>query len=176
MTLAYGVLGKYDGGKRIETIHTNGRGLIRMSITCEKEMKELLKQSGYRFTGQRSAVLDVIVKHGDYHLSTDEIYNYVRESNPEIGIATVYRTLIILENIGIVMKLDLDDGLSRYELTRENEYHRHHHLICRKCGSVSEVEEDLLESLEDQILQKNNFLVQDHRVKFYGLCGRCRKT
>jgi len=109
-------------------------------------------------------------------LSIDEIYKYVKEENPDIGLATVYRTLTMFENIGIVVKLDLDDGFGRYELARRNEDHGHHHLICSKCGSVSEVKEDLLESLEEQILLKNDFLVKDHRVKFYGLCGKCRKN
>ena len=72
-------------------------------------------------------------------------------------------------------KLDLEDGINRYELVKENEDHRHHHLICSKCGSVSEVEDDLLESLEKQILLKNKFLVKDHKVKFYGLCENCRE-
>jgi Fur family ferric uptake transcriptional regulator len=145
-----------------------------MSASDEKELRERLKNSGYKFTGQRGAVLDVLLRYSGDHLSTDEIFNYVKADHPEIGIATVYRTLTLLEKIGVVIKLDLDDGFSRYELTRENEDHRHHHLICSKCGSVSEVEDDLLDSLEAQILQKNDFLVTDHRVKFYGICSKCR--
>ena len=147
-----------------------------MATSDEKELKELLKNSGYKFTGQRGAVLDVLVQYSGNHLSTDEIFNYVKIHNPEIGIATVYRTLTLLEKMGIVTKLDLDDGLSRYELSRQNEDHRHHHLICSKCGSISEVEEDLLDSLEAQILLKNDFLVTDHRVKFYGICSKCRSA
>jgi Fur family ferric uptake transcriptional regulator len=145
-----------------------------MNVSDEHDLRELLKKSGYKFTGQRSAVLDVLLKYSGSHLSIDDIYNYVRETNPEIGIATIYRTLTLLEKIGLVIKLDLDDGFSRYELSRQDEDHRHHHLICSKCGSVSEVEEDLLDSLEEQILRKNGFLVTDHRVKFYGLCKKCR--
>ncbi len=147
-----------------------------MAMSDEKELKELLNNSGYKFTGQRGAVLDVLVQYSGNHLSTDEIFNYVKVNNPDIGIATVYRTLTLLEKMGIVSKLDLDDGLSRYELSRQNEDHRHHHLICSKCGSISEVEEDLLDSLEAQILLKNDFLVTDHRVKFYGICGKCRSS
>jgi Fur family transcriptional regulator, ferric uptake regulator len=137
-------------------------------------LKERLKECGYKFTGQRSAVLDVLVKNSGKHLSTEDVYNFVKEKNPEIGLATVYRTLMLLERIGLVYKLDLDDGFSKYELVKQNEDHRHHHLICSNCGSVSEVEDDLLESLEKQILIKNKFLVKDHRVKFYGLCEKCR--
>lgn len=139
-----------------------------------QEIRDLLKCRGYKFTGQRNAVLDVLVKYGGKHLSTEEIHNHVRENHPEVGIATVYRTLTLLEKLKLVEKLDLDDGFSRYELARNKEDHRHHHLICNSCGSISEVEEDLLDTLEEQILKKNGFLVTDHRVKFYGLCVKCR--
>jgi Fur family ferric uptake transcriptional regulator len=148
----------------------------RMGSADVQDLKELLKGKGYKFTGQRSAVLEVLVKYSGKHLSTDEIYTYVRESNPDVGIATVYRTLTLMEKLKLVEKLDLDDGFSRYELARQNEDHRHHHLICSRCGNVSEVEEDLLDSLEEQILKKNDFLVTDHRVKFYGLCSKCRNA
>ena len=82
-------------------------------------------------------MLDVLIKYSDSHLSTDDIYNYVKANNPEIGIATVYRTLTLLEKVGAVIKLDLDDGCSRYELSRQDEDHRHHHLICNNCGYIS---------------------------------------
>ena len=137
-----------------------------MEASQKHDLRELLKKSGYKFTDQRSAVLDVLIKYSDSHLSTDDIYNYVKANNPEIGIATVYRTLTLLEKVGAVIKLDLDDGCSRYELSRQDEDHRHHHLICNNCGYISEVEDDLLETLEEQILQKDGFLVTDHRVKF----------
>ncbi len=145
-----------------------------MNAADVQELKGLLKERGYKFTGQRNAVLDVLVKFSGKHLTTEEVFNYVREIHPEVGIATVYRTLTLLESLKLAEKLDLDDGYSRYELARPNEDHRHHHLICSKCGSVTEVEEDLLDSLEEQILMKNEFLVTDHRVKFYGLCKQCR--
>lgn len=84
-----------------------------MSASDEKELRERLKNSGYKFTGQRGAVLDVLLRYSGDHLSTDEIFNYVKADHPEIGIATVYRTLTLLEKIGVVIKLDLDDGFSR---------------------------------------------------------------
>ncbi len=138
--------------------------------------KEQLKERGYKLTAQRQAVLDVILEHAGQHLSTEEIFALVKERQPDIGLATVYRTLLLLDRMELVYKLDLDDGLSRYEANRHNEDHRHHHLICTKCGSVYEVQEDLLEALEEQILKKNNFVVKDHRVKFYGYCENCFKS
>lgn len=137
--------------------------------------KNLLKERGYKLTPQRQAVLDVIIKHSGEHLSTEEIYALVKEMYPEIGLATIYRTLLLLDDIGLVYKLDLDDGLNRYELNNQNEDHRHHHLICTGCNKIFEVEEDLLDNLEEQILENNKFKVTDHRVKFYGYCEQCGK-
>ncbi|MCX7841605.1 MAG: transcriptional repressor [Clostridia bacterium] len=135
--------------------------------------REQLKERGYKLTSQRQAVLDVLLDHEGQHLSTEEIYELVKRKNPDIGLATVYRTLLLMDSMELVYKLDFDDGLSRYEINKHTEDHRHHHLICTQCGCVAEVEEDLLESLEEQILRKNKFVVKDHRVKFYGLCEKC---
>lgn len=138
--------------------------------------KEELKVRGLRFTAQRKAVLDAIIQNDGKHLSSEEIYDLVKINSPEIGVATVYRTLMLLENMGFVHRIDLDDGKHRYEVSRNEEDHLHHHLICIQCGSIFEVKYDLLESLEDQILKENNFLVKNHSVKFYGFCGYCMKN
>jgi len=135
--------------------------------------RDQLREKGYKITAQRQAILDVLSLNEGKHLSPEEIYEEVKKSNPDIGLATIYRTLLLLETMELVYKLDLDDGCSRYELNRSNEDHRHHHLICTVCGKVDEVKEDLLESLEEQILKDNGFLVKDHRVKFYGYCRDC---
>lgn len=136
-------------------------------------LKEQLKEKGYKLTTQRQVVLDVIKDHEGQHLSTEEIYELVKKKQPDIGLATVYRTLILLDELGFVHKLDLDDEFSRYELNTKSEDHRHHHLICTKCGAVIGAEEDLLDPIEAQIYEKYGFLVDDHRVKFYGRCKKC---
>jgi len=140
-----------------------------------ENFRERLKERGLKLTTQRQAVLDVMVKHEGEHLSSEEIYELVKKNHPDIGLATVYRTLTLLDSMDLVYKLDLDDGCSRYELNKNKEDHRHHHLICMSCGVVEEVEEDLLEVLEEQILKDKKFKVVDHRVKFYGYCKNCPK-
>lgn len=139
----------------------------------EFNLKTELKDKGYKMTSQRKAILDVLIENDGKHLSTEEIYELVKKKYPEIGVATVYRTLLLFDSMELVYKLDFDDGCSRYELNKNKEDHRHHHLICMGCGSVSEVEEDLLDSLEEEILNKKGFVVKDHRVKFYGFCKKC---
>lgn len=137
-------------------------------------IKEKLKRGGYKFTTQRRAILKVIVDNYDEHLSSDEVYNIVKKEYPELGIATVYRTLQLFEKLNIVYKLNFDDGCSRYELSAGSENHHHHHLICLSCGKVIEVKLDLLESLEEEIESEGQFTIVNHNVKFYGYCSECR--
>lgn len=139
-----------------------------------KEIKERLQKEGYKLTSQRKAILNVIMDNIEEHLSCDEIYQMVIKESPDLGIATVYRTLQLFEKLGIVYKLNFDDGCSRYELISGGEGHQHHHLICMNCGKVIEVKLDLLESLEEAIEKEEKFTIVDHNVKFYGYCGECK--
>lgn len=138
-----------------------------------ENFKENLKQKGYKLTTQRRAILDVIIENREKHLSSEEIYDLVKDKYPEIGLATVYRTLQLFEELGIIYKLNFDDGRSRYELYHDED-HQHHHLICLKCGSVIEMEGDLLENLEEAIESTKDFEIVDHNVKFFGYCSKCR--
>ncbi|MGF7431537.1 Fur family transcriptional regulator [Thermoanaerobacterium thermosaccharolyticum] len=139
------------------------------------DIKESLKQKGFKLTTQRRAILDVIIENREKHLSSEEIYDLVKEKYPEIGLATVYRTLQLFDELGVIYKLNFDDGRSRYELYH-NEDHQHHHLICLKCGSVIEMEGDLLENLEEAIENTKNFQIVDHNVKFFGYCSKCKQN
>lgn len=139
------------------------------------DLKIRLKEKGYKLTVQRKAIINVFLKNQSSHLSPEEIYDNVRNDYPDIGLATVYRTLQLLEELNIVYKVNFDDGCSRYELNLDSEDHQHHHLICTKCGDVQEVKLDLLESLETQIEKEGNFRVVDHNVKFFGYCKDCEK-
>ncbi|MDI6618641.1 MAG: Fur family transcriptional regulator [Clostridiales bacterium] len=137
-------------------------------------LKKTLKDKGYKLTPQRRAVLEIIIENEGKHLSTEDIYELVKKDCPEIGLATVYRTLQLLEEMNMIFKLNLDDGKNRYELSHASEDHHHHHLICLKCGSVTEVEGDLLDALEKKVNEKYNFKVTNHILKFFGYCSKCR--
>ena len=134
-----------------------------------------LKEKGYKLTSQRRAVLDIVLENISKHLNSQEIYELVRSKHPEIGVATVYRTLPILEELGYIYSVDFGDGCTRYEVCKEGEKHRHHRLICTKCGKIIEVNEDLLGEIEKNILNNMDFIVKDHMLKFYGICSDCRK-
>lgn len=147
-----------------------------MSKISEREinsLKDILKEKGYKLTTQRRAVLDTIIDNEGRHLTVEEIYDMVKKECPEIGIATVYRTIQLFEDAGKIAKVDLSDGYNRYELIHDYESHQHHHLICKRCGKVIEVQEDLLGQLESEIEEKYSFKVTNHSAIFYGLCSEC---
>lgn len=138
-------------------------------------LKEDLKEKGYKLTPQRRAIVDIIIEKEGEHLTAEEIYEEVKKKCPDIGLATVYRTVLLLEDVGVVSRLDLNDGCSRYELVHEEEEHTHHHLICNLCKKVMEVQDDLLEKLEHTVENSYGFKILDHSVKFYGLCKECQE-
>lgn len=139
-----------------------------------ESLKDKLKEKGYKLTPQRRATLDTIIEHQGDHLSTEEIYEYVKGKCPEIGLATVYRTLQLLDELDLISKISFDDGCGRYELNTHMDDHQHHHLICLNCNAVIEVEVDLLDCLEAEIEKNYNFIISDHKVKFFGLCSKCQ--
>lgn len=139
-----------------------------------QNLKDKLKERGYKLTTQRRIIFDVFIENKELHLSPEEVYDKVKEKYPEIGLATVYRTLQLLEDMGTIYKLNFNDGCSRYELNTTKD-HQHHHLICLNCGKVTEVEIDLLENLEEEIEKEGNFKIIDHNVKFFGYCKDCKE-
>ncbi len=145
----------------------------------EKKMKEIENQfKEHRFTPQRRLVLEIFLENRDRHLSAEEVFNFSRERGEEIGLATIYRTLELLEDMGLIHKLNFGDGRSRFELVRldiSEEQHHHHHLVCLGCDDIFEVEDDLLYQLEEVIEQKHGFDILDHNLQFYGYCSDCQK-
>jgi len=138
--------------------------------------EKLLREKGLKVTAQRMAVLSALSGEPDSHLTAEEIYNLVKAGSPEIGLATVYRTIQILLELKIIDRIYLDDGYVRYELGHvyeEEDGHHHHHLICVKCGKVRSFQGDLLEEFEKRMEEKTGFQIQDHDVKLYGYCEDC---
>lgn len=138
------------------------------------EIQEQLEANDLRLTPQRAAVIKVLLDHTDTHLRTEEIFLLAKEFAPDIGLATVYRTLEVLEKLNIINRFDYGDGQSRYEMGRDTEEHYHHHLICLGCGEVSEFKDDLLEKLEEKVAAKCQFKIVDHSLRFFGYCKQCQ--
>ncbi len=142
----------------------------------QEQFKSLLKQNGLKVTTQRVAILEVLNSRPGKHLTAEEIYDCVKKRYPEIGIATVYRTIQMLSELNLIDKLNLGDGYVRYEISKkgkEETSHHHHHLICLDCGNIFAFQDDLLETLEERIKESMGFTVVDHEVKLYGHCKKC---
>ncbi len=128
----------------------------------------------YRLTPQRRLVLEVFLENKEKHLSAEDVYQLSRQKE-EIGLATIYRTLDLFEELGLLTKINFGDGRSRYELAQDNlnEPHNHHHLICINCGRILEVEEELFHKLEEIVERKHEFSIVDYNLQFFGYCNRC---
>ncbi len=150
-----------------------------MSVSQEK-FRQMLKEKGLKVTNQRLLVLEVLACHKDRHMTVEDIYDLVKEDYPEIGLATIYRTVQLLLEMQLVDRINLDDGCIRYEIGEDmggEGKHHHHHLICRTCGTVQPFKDDRLDGLESHIEEETGFHVLDHELKFYGQCREClRKT
>lgn len=135
-------------------------------------IQKRLEKANYKLTPQREAVLQVMQNNKGQHLAAEEVFIEARKMVPNIGIATVYRTLELLSNLDILYKTTFDEGKFRYELSEADNSHQHHHVICPACGRILEVEEDLLTQLE-QHLEEKGYQVIDHQLKVYAYCPEC---
>ena len=136
---------------------------------------------GYRMTVPRQAILDVLSSTSK-HLSAEDVYLAVHKRYANVGLTTVYRTLELLVDMGLVFEFDFGDGRKRYELSEGPKGARHHHhLVCTACGRVIDYtdfiddEVELLNRTEKGLSKKYNFQIKNHLIQFYGLCDRCNK-
>ncbi len=135
----------------------------------------------FRWTIPREAILDILSRTSK-HLSAKEIYSSLYKSHPGVGLTTVYRTLDLLARMGLVTKLVLGDGQSRYEFKSTKKEKHHHHLLCANCDRIIDYSEFLNEELElvrkteKKLEKKYKFKIQDHNIEFLGLCEKCSAT
>jgi Fur family transcriptional regulator, peroxide stress response regulator len=122
-----------------------------------------------RKTRQRMAILEVL-KGVRTHPPADWIYNEVRKKLPHISKGTVYRNLKVLEEEGIIIELNVDGTVGRYEIRQDN----HYHFICEKCGRIFDLNEPIETGLNVKYAKKTGFKITHHRLEFRGLCDDCR--
>jgi Fur family ferric uptake transcriptional regulator len=132
------------------------------------ELEQLLRSRGYRLTNQRRVIVGEL--EGVRHLSAEELHDRLKGEHSELGLSTVYRTLDLLHDLGIVRKEDFGEGYSRYELTTER---IHHHARCRECGGVIEFNEELMEYLALQVERETGFVTEWHEITLHGRCAAC---
>ncbi len=134
-----------------------------------EKFRDFIKTSGLKSTRQRDEIANWFFHHKG-HLSADQIYRKVKESFPGIGFSTVYRTMKLMVEAGLVSERHFGDGEALYE----NVSGHHDHLICTQCGKITEFEDDTIEQLQRSVADRQGFLLTSHKMELYGLCSSCR--
>ena len=130
-----------------------------------------LSKKGLRMTPQRLMIVSAIENSSD-HISAEEIYAIVAEKYPNVNVSTVYRTLDLLEEMGLVTRTDLGGGSVRYHPSEQG---HHHHLVCRECGAIIDLDEKTLEGLKENLLRQYNFIADLRHLGLWGYCATCQQ-
>jgi len=143
-------------------------------MTEEKEVfLRHIQKAGLKRTAQRDLILDVFLRT-EKHLSSEDLYNLVKQEDPSIGHTTVYRTLKLLSEAGLAREVRFGDNRTHYE---HNYKHQHHdHMICTECGKIIEFYSAELEAIQDAVAAKHRFEVKQHLLRLLGVCAECRRT
>ncbi len=136
------------------------------------DFKQLLKANSLKFTIQREVILEMLY-NSDEHLTPEALHHLIQEKHPDLntGIATVYRTLSLLEDSEIVTSLSFGAQGKKYELGAKD---HHDHIICTQCGSISEFVDEEIELRQKTIADELGFLMQEHSMQIYGICKTCQ--
>ena len=137
------------------------------------DFKMLLKEQGLKFTNQREKILETLY-YSQEHLTPEALHLLIKEKEPDLntGIATIYRTLSMLEDHNIVSSLSFGAQGKKYELGAKD---HHDHMICTKCHQITEFVDDVIEEQQHKIADKFGFKMQDHSMQIYGICSNCQK-
>ena len=134
-------------------------------------LAEVLRSRGLRLTAQRQLVLEAVYRLG--HATPDQVHAEVARTAAGVNITTVYRTLELLEELGLVTHAHLSHGAPTYHAAGEDQ---HVHLVCRSCGSIAEVDPSVMHPVTDLLLRERDFRVDVGHVSLFGLCGNCKET
>lgn len=132
------------------------------------ELQEQLRSHGYRLTAQRRLVLDAVTELG--HATPEDVSTWVRERSAGVNVSTVYRTLELLEQLGLVTHTHLDHGAPTYHAAEAAE---HLHLVCRHCGAVIEVDQEVASPLVEVLRRDAGFVADVSHLTVFGQCRRC---
>jgi Fur family ferric uptake transcriptional regulator len=139
----------------------NGDGLSQLHAR--------LRASGQRLTPQRLLILELLYAHGD-HATADDLFAAAQERYPYLNISTVYRTLELLRDVGIISETDLGDGRRQFALLSDD---RHHHLICLQCGYVQEIDDQPFDDLRASLQASHGFQARIDHLAIFGICQVC---
>ena len=137
----------------------------------ERKVAAILRQHSYKLTPQRRVVIQAIASNQD-HLTPTAIYERVHQHHPSIGFVTIYRTLEILAQLGLICELHAGGSCRSYTISAPG---HHHHLICSNCSRVIDFTGCELGKVEQDLSSKTGFRIEGHLLEFIGLCQTCQK-
>ena len=138
---------------------------------CESETIELLRETGHKMTPQRMMILTSL-RHAPGHLTAAAIFERVKAEYPYVDISTVYRTLAVLKDMHLIAETDMGVGDATFEWVGAE---RHHHLICRKCNGVTQLDHRYLVEVGSRIAQDLGFRADLDHFAIFGLCAACQR-
>lgn len=138
-------------------------------MVAADDIVERLRRSGGRMTRSRRMVIDALTRGPGHHLTAADIITAVRAEDPEFYESTVYRTLDVLVELGIVERVQLGPGGAVFHVPRQP----HHHLVCQRCGAVIEIPASLLDDLAAEIRNEHGFRLRPSASTLVGSCARC---
>jgi Fur family peroxide stress response transcriptional regulator len=133
-------------------------------------MTVALQEGGYRLTPQRLAVLGILARSRQ-HPSVEDVYQQVRQTFPTTSLATIYKTVTLLKELGQVLELGFADWGSRYDGNRP---YPHPHVVCVSCGEIADPEFSAMPEMAQEMAAKSGFRITSHRLDFFGLCPACQ--
>jgi Fur family ferric uptake transcriptional regulator len=146
--------------------HTAPRKRQKLSMLTSR-----LRRQSRKITGPRQAILKILRAH-PHPLTSREIF--VALPRGLCDLATIYRAMHLLEEMGMVQRFDFGDGAARFELVGEGDDGHHHHLVCTKCSGVVELEECFPAEMEKRIAAQSGFKAVSHKLEFFGICPECQ--
>jgi len=158
--------------KAKEENRAGGKGAAPPNLEHFRErLQDHMVRRGLRSTDQRRLIVETFFKAPN-HISIEELLAEVRQQDPKVGYATVYRTLKLLAECGVAFERKFGDALTRYELADEASHHDH--LICTSCEKIIEFEEPKIEEMQEKIASRHGFTLLSHKHEMYGTCADCR--
>ena len=145
---------------------------MQQQISERSRFGRQLRDNGYRLTPQRLMILEAVAEQAG-HLTVEDIHERVVQQYPEISLSTIYRTLETLRGLGLVTQTDMGNGREEYHFAEQA---HHHHLVCRRCGSVAELDGSVMGPVADQLLQTHGFHAEISHFAIFGVCSGCAAT
>ena len=134
------------------------------------DLTDQLRRRALKITGPRKRILDLL-RNQPHPMTNKEVHASLGQG---CDLATIYRSMHMLEDMGMVKRYDFGDGVARFELVCEAEGEHHHHLICRQCSKIVEIDECFPSEFQDQIAAASGYREVSHKLEFFGVCPTCQ--